>query len=590
MASFGHGRTRPLPAALVVATALGTLGLALLGGCESNRKRTDTSGSDRASSARSTTYGRLENERLSRTSMALPTGDRGSSSILLEKSLPSEVRVGQPFEYVLTVTNLTSQPLNNVIITDTMPARPQGGAATTGAQAGRLDRQTGAAANAAATTGAAGAGATGNVTINGGAAGGAGTGTIQAGTMQPTGTAQLNPAGGLTWNLGTIPANDSRTIRTTLVASGQGNLQSCTTVSYDNALCTNVTVTQPNLALSGAVRAGAADVCQEVTMVFRVSNTGSGALRDVVLRPTFPDGLSIDGTNAQPAIQVGDLGPNQAKDVTIRARAARAGTYQVNARAEAEGISASTQTLAIDVRQPALALRIDAPQQEFVGGQTTFRVTVSNTGNYVARDTVIAQQLPAGAEFRNATQGRLESGRVLWQVGSLEPGQSRTVDMTLSPTQQGALNAIVTANAVCAQPVSATARIQVSGVPALLLQMVDLQDPVRIGNNIVYEIRVTNQGSAELTNVVITATPPGEMSLVNVEGATPLAGGAAAGGAAPAAAGPVRFGAVERLGPGQSVVWRATFRAQRAGDIQFRVDASSNEVRQATKIEPTRLY
>ena len=55
---------------------------------------------------------------------------------------------------------------------------------------------------------------------------------------------------------------------------------------------------------------------------------------------------------------------------------------------------------------------------------------------------------------------------------------------------------------------TAQANLNVVGVPALLLEVVDREDPVEVGGEICYEIRVLNQGSATSSNVQILATVP----------------------------------------------------------------------------------
>ena len=56
-----------------------------------------------------------------RYTMAYPTGDRNSSVMLVEKTLPSQVRVGQPFEYELKVTNITDATLDDVRLQEQSP-------------------------------------------------------------------------------------------------------------------------------------------------------------------------------------------------------------------------------------------------------------------------------------------------------------------------------------------------------------------------------------------------------------------------------------------------------------------------------------
>src|SRR5690606_2214996 len=53
-------------------------------------------------------------------SMAYPTGDISTSAVLVEKILPASVNVGEPFDYEIRVTNLSSLQLDNVQVSDSM--------------------------------------------------------------------------------------------------------------------------------------------------------------------------------------------------------------------------------------------------------------------------------------------------------------------------------------------------------------------------------------------------------------------------------------------------------------------------------------
>ena len=50
--------------------------------------------------------------------MAFPTGLRESSGLLIEKTVPAEVMVGQKFDYVYKVSNLTDYPIHMVTLSD----------------------------------------------------------------------------------------------------------------------------------------------------------------------------------------------------------------------------------------------------------------------------------------------------------------------------------------------------------------------------------------------------------------------------------------------------------------------------------------
>src|SRR4051812_49553416 len=51
---------------------------------------------------------------LLRHSLAVPTGNRATSAVLVEKLAPREARLNRPYDYRIRVTNLTDAPLADV--------------------------------------------------------------------------------------------------------------------------------------------------------------------------------------------------------------------------------------------------------------------------------------------------------------------------------------------------------------------------------------------------------------------------------------------------------------------------------------------
>ena len=59
-----------------------------------------------------------------------------------------------------------------------------------------------------------------------------------------------------------------------------------------------------------------------------------------------------------------------------------------------------------------------------------------------------------------------------------------------------------------------------AGYPALLLEVIDTEDPLLIGEETTYIIQVTNQGTATDTNVVLDVQLPAELKLLSAAGDT----------------------------------------------------------------------
>jgi hypothetical protein len=170
-----------------------------------------------------------------------------------------------------------------------------------------------------------------------------------------------------------------------------------------------------------------------------------------------------------------------------------------------------------------------------------------------------------------------------WNIGTLNANESRTITVTGRGAQAGKLEGRFTATAYCAEAQTQTVRTEFVGIPALLIEVVDQNDPVRIGGNEIYTITVTNQGSAVDKNVRIKIDRPPQQDFVSAEGQTRLEN-----------ANPGRsfeFPPVRALAPGAKATWRVTVKANAAGDVRFKTTLNSDNLTSGvTEEESTNLY
>ena len=464
-----------------------------------------------------------------RYTMAYPTGDRDSSVMLVEKTLPSQVRVGQPFEYEVKVTNITDATLDDVRIQE---QSPEGLAIT---------------------------------------------------ASQPERKGEGADAG---WELGALKPKESKTIRVSGRAEKQGELGTCLTASYKPSLCAVVNVVNPQIRITKTTPEQA-DICEEIVWRYSVTNTGSGSTERVTVRDDLPEGLTTQDGRKQVVLDAGRLDAGQTKEATVKLKATRAGQFASRAVATAEGgLQAQTEEVATRITQPRLGVNIEGPESEYVDRPIAYRVTVTNEGDSPARDATVAVNMPQGAKVANVgTQGRADRNAIQWNLGTLEPRASRSVTFTLAGTESAALQTTARAKAVCASEVTDSVSTRIQTIPALVLEAIDLADPVRVGENIVYRITVTNQGSGADNNIRVTATLPPEEQFVSARGVTEGTSERGQKGEM------VKFAPVATLAPGRSAQWELTAKANQAGDVRFEVQLESESLtKPANENEPTRLY
>lgn len=455
---------------------------------------------------------------------AYPTGDKATSVILLERFTPTQVRVGEPFQFAIKLTNLTGATLEEVVLTEQLPAG------------------------------------------------------LKLGAVTPDPTSREGSAA--TWIWPKLGPRETKEIRVSGSTAQRENLIFCATVTFETGACATMRIVQPELVLTKTAPPEVL-LCDPIPLQFLVANRGSGVARNVRVTDTLPDGWStMDGKRAF-AFNAGDLAAGQSREFSVSVRASRTGEFTNVAQAtEDGGLSAEARATTV-VRKPELVVSKRGPEFRFLGRPAVFEITVENTGDTIARETVLVDMVPGGTEFVSASEGgRFADGQVTWNLGDLAAGASRNVSLTVKPTQRGLVQNRAMARAVCAEG-QASVNMEVRGIPAILLEVIDVHDPIEVGNNETYEIVVVNQGSAEDTNIVVTCTLPAEQEYVSSEGPTR----AAVDGKT------IRFAPLPSLAPKAKATFRVVARGTAPEDVRFKVSILSDQIKTPVEeTESTHIY
>lgn len=477
----------------------------------------------RATPASSTT----SSDGMSRVAVSLPTGDPRTSALTLEKVMPAQVMVGQSFDYMINVLNVSDISLDNVIVSDSLPE----GFNVADSSPRYASRDDGVA----------------------------------------------------TWNLGTIAPGQSKGIRLRGSASDTGMISSCASVTYDTSLCSTIVVVQPELQLVKRVPAEVT-LCEEIPVTFTVTNTGTGNADNVVISDPLPRGWTNEAGQREITLNVGTLKAKESKSYTVKVKTSSTGEFENTATATASNnLSATSGTTTTIVRQPVLQILKRGPESVYAGRDVTFQIAVRNAGDATAKNVVIEDTLPTNSSFVSASDnGRNTAGKVTWTLPELRPGDTKAYTVTVAADGISTIRNSVSAKADCADEVSANAQTLVEGIPGLLLECVDLADPIELGQNITYVITATNQGTAPGTNIKITCQLPASMTYVSSTGTT----------RGSVRDGMITFAPLASLAPGQQATWRIETTAKTAEVAQISVIMEATELRGKTmsETETTILY
>jgi uncharacterized repeat protein (TIGR01451 family) len=457
--------------------------------------------------------------------LAFPTGDAKTSAVILHQVMPREVTLNSPFDYEYHVTNLTDGTLQNV-----------------------------------------------NLVLES-------TQNLDIISADPAASAG---AGRAMWMLGELGPRETKVVKVNARAGSVGAAANCATVSYNNVLCAGTNVVQPALALTKTATETARLGCDPIQYVFEVRNTGTGIARNVVLTDNLPNGVVTTDGQTNLNIPLGDLGPGEGKKITVNAKANSTGRFDNNASAAADGgLTANSNTVSTMVTQARLAMGANCTDKTFIGRNFTHSYTIRNVGDAACDNTVATIALPAGASYVDSTGGSLQGGNVVFNLGTMAPNAERTIEVKMSASSAGTFRSSATVSCPCSESASANCETVMTGIPAILLEVIDLDDPIEVGSQETYVITVTNQGSAQDTNIRIAVELPAEQEFVSAGGATQ---GSVNGRS-------ITFAPLASLAPKAKAEWRVVVKALQAGDVRFAVEMTSDQLtRPVRETEATNLY
>jgi uncharacterized repeat protein (TIGR01451 family) len=361
----------------------------------------------------------------------------------------------------------------------------------------------------------------------------------------------------LTWHVAPMDQGQTGTIRVWLKADKEGTLASCATISAEPRVCASTLVGKPALSIK-KTGPETAVLGSTITYTIVVANTGSALAREVVVTDTIPDGLESADGKKEIAYPVGDLAPNQSKSITVPLKAAKRGKFCNAAVAASSNAGKVNAEACTTVQAPSLKIVKTGDKERFIGRNASYKIVVSNTGDTALTDLVVTDTAPAGNSIVSASGASINGNQAVWRVANLPAGQQSAFDVVLTSKTAGNYCNSATVATGGGLKESAEACTVWRGVGAVLIEVVDDPDPIMVDEQTVYTIRVTNQGTADLTGINVTALFDEEMTPVSSPEGTVAGQG-------------VKFPAVARLAPKASFTYTVKAKGVKAGDARNKV-------------------
>jgi len=394
--------------------------------------------------------------------------------------------------------------------------------------------------------------------------------------------ASRDAQGNVVWDLGTLKPGEEASVEMQVMPEEEGEIGSVATVRFNAGASARCTATKPELAVRTSAPSQVL-IGEEATLSITISNPGSGVAYGVVLEEHVPPGFRHEAGETLENL-LGDLKPNESRQLDLTLVAEKPGVFTnvLNARAEAN-LKVEDQ-LPIEVIAPRLDVSMAGPKHRYLERQATYEIAVSNPGTAPARNVELVAHLPKGMDFVTANnEGQYEAATrtVHWFLEELPIQEPGSVRLTTMPIEMGEQTLRYTCTGEPGLSIEGEQPVVVEGIAAILFQVVDVEDPIELGGETVYEIRVVNQGSKAATQVFVVATLPPGMQAVAAEGPVSYR----------IDRNRVIFEGLPRLAPKADTTYRVRVQGLQPGDLRLSVQLQTAEMdTPVTKEESTRVY
>jgi uncharacterized repeat protein (TIGR01451 family) len=376
------------------------------------------------------------------------------------------------------------------------------------------------------------------------------------------------------WNLGNLDAGESKVLKVTVKADREGTLVSCASIKADPRICAQTVVGKAKLAID---KSGpeVAQLGSDVTYNIVVKNVGTAVAKNVVVTDKVPAGL---GGEKEIPFTVGDLAPGASKTIPVTLKAADRGKFCNLAVASAANAESVQDDACTTIVKPGLKLEKTGRDVSLINKKVTYKITASNTGDTDLTGVVVTDNAPAETKVVSAPGAQVNGNAASWTIDTLKSGESKTFEVTVTTAKPGKWcnQAAVTTKEGLKD--TAEACTLWKGVAAILLEVVDDPDPIQVGEQTTYTVRITNQGNSDLVNVNSTAFFAAEIDPVSAsEGSVDGK--------------KVKFPTIDRLAPKASHTYTISAKGVAEGDHRLKVVLTEDSLlAPVNEEESTRVY
>ena len=384
------------------------------------------------------------------------------------------------------------------------------------------------------------------------------------------------------WKFPNLSKNDTKNIRVKYIPKNKSIIKICGKAQVTVNDCFKTTVTQPAIAIK-KTGPKTAVVGEIINYTIAVKNNGDGIARSVVIKDIIPPGLKHLSKKKVFITRIGNLAPGQEKIINIPLKAVTRGKHCNKAIVNTSNAGTAEDTACTTILLQNIKITKTGPKEQFFNKKAKYVITVKNTEDSPLHDIVVTDTIPSETRLLSAPGGKVQGNTIVWKIAKLDPGQIKSFSLILTSSKAGTHVNYVNVNTREGLSRKAYAKTLWRGFAALLIEVVDVVDPLFIGEKGKYIIKVTNQGTGKDSNIKITAFFPPEITPTKAKGvtrATTLANGQM-----------ISFAPYPSLAPKQTLIYEIDVKANSVGDARIKVQLKSDLIKTpVTEEESTHVY
>ena len=281
----------------------------------------------------------------------------------------------------------------------------------------------------------------------------------------------------------------------------------------DNKTTNNTTtVKKPNMEVTKKSLTPSVNVGEQTLFLITVRNTGDVDLGNVFVEEQIPDGLTYaDYTDKTQWRKVGNifyynniLKVGESANFTIAFNTHVNGTFVNCVVAGSNETENKTTNNTTTVKKPNMDVKkISETQHVYVGDKAIFTIVVTNTGELDLTNVFVKEQIPDGLTYLSFNGRNWNKvGDVFNYNGILAPGADASFNIAFNTTRTGTFTNVVVAGSDKTEN-KTTNNTTTVYKPDLKVEKITIDPIVVVGNQVRFEIVVSNIGQKALSNVFI---------------------------------------------------------------------------------------